>query len=734
MDTVQNISGVIVGSNSGSVQQTSPPASSRPPNIGDINVVNAVRDEDIIDLDRPRRAGRQEFLSRPSWLFGINENILFCTALEALRFPDQNNVPRKFIEERFSDIMVTMNSEWPAGQRFLTETIAQLKSQPARLAEKQRHGMEMRQKEFHNTALQAVKRAEKKLQLVPLDQREACLAELEKARKDAAVPMQEISVFKPTVEEIVLVELQTKIVRRIQGQTDRIYMAEQLAGRPYENPGAEYFINLQNEILKEIDERHVEIVASRDKVDPKSKLSRMRRRNQVTNGSTMSGSATRVRFTNREIAMLIHWIYSYPKSAWTAKINEFYVEGGVIRSPEHVRDKMRDLITRSRDTENGGLLLMRVRKNNVAKYNDPPEVQALCMSDIEGFRYPYGALDFVPSGMYFDEDAKQWVKGPLPSYYPHKYVAEVDRIRNVVKSKSMRKPEKSFGLLEMSLHHSALMPNGAYQSVSDSGLLEDGKQLGGQHSASNFDIEGLTKANHRHKDYDIEALATAALNKTEYLQFGNSAESEHDSKYHNRIDVSRNDQLSAHTGHPEQIAEQMTEQIAEQLPQQINQQLPDQINQQINQQVSQQSQSEAQTHHSQPQSQPQSEQPEQHEHEHEQPEQPKQSEQSDQLEHVTAQSETDQSNQPGQGSHNTQTEPESQQQQPSSETNSGEHILDQSHTNVHSQSENESRSQETSHEVKEEEVSAPLSEKRDSADGKEKNIYPAKRVKHSDSL
>lgn len=410
--------------------------------VGSLNVNGVNHQNELLNLSRPRRSARQEFLSRPSWLFTNNENILFCTTLESLRYSDQNHVPRKFIEDWFADKMVTLDSKWPAGQRFLNETIAALKAQPAKRGCKQQQGVLARQKEFLNSRVQALKRMERAYEAAAPEQKAQVFKELRRAQDQAMVPLQQIEVQPPTIEEIALLELQTKIIRRIQGQTDRIYMAEQLAGQPYDEPNAAYFEKLQNEVLKDIDLKHSEIVASRDKVDPKSKQSRIRRRSQVVNGSTMSGSATRVRFTNREIAMLIHWIYTYPKSEWGQKIFQFYVDGELIRSPEHVRDKMRDLVTKSRDVARGGLESLRVRKAGMAKPSDPPEVQFLATADINQFRYPAGQLDYTPEGRYFDESSCTWVAGPLPPYYTHKYHDEIQRLRNVVRNKCMRKPEK----------------------------------------------------------------------------------------------------------------------------------------------------------------------------------------------------------------------------------------------------------------------------------------------------
>lgn len=510
MDTVQNISGVIVGG--------APSAqSSRGAGLPELGVspsASPARGPEMIELTRAQQTStRPEFLSRPSWLFTANENILFCTALEALRYPDQNHVPRKFIEDWFAEKMVTLDSKWPAGQRFLRETIASLQQQTPKLKSKQQQGVLARQKEFLNSRLQALKRIERAYEAASADQKGQVFEELRRAQEQALVPLEQIEVQPPTIEEIALLELQTKIVRRIQGQTDRIYMAEQLAGRPYEEPCAAYFAGLQDEVLKEIDVKHAEIVASREKVDPKSKQSRMRRRSQVSNGSTMSGSATRVRFTNRELAMLIHWAYTYPKTEWSQKINQFYVDDDIVRSPEHVRDKLRDLVTKSKDVAHGGLGTLHVRSAGTPKASDPAEIQAMAANDIRDFKFPEGPLDLVPGGRYFDESACDWVDGQLPDYYLHKYMEEIQRLRTVVRSKCMRKPVKQpYPILDMGLHPGSLISSPEnYAAEAEFALAAKSLQSAG---LQGFDLEAMTKPGR--KDYEI--MASAAL-RQDFMQF-----------------------------------------------------------------------------------------------------------------------------------------------------------------------------------------------------------------------
>lgn len=425
------------------VQDESHSASEQLPNVPSARTAATVVSSPELSTDS-RRAFRSEFLSRPNWLFTYNENVLFCTALNSLRFPDQNNVPRKFIEEWLSDRMVTMETRWPAGSKFLTDLINELRRDSAKFEERQSHEIRQRQREFHKNRKQALHLAEKMFKAARTPEAtEQARQEYEEAKAAASEPVESISVQAPSPQEIALLELQTKIVRRLQGQTDRLSMAEQLAHKPYAPGAAEYFKELQDDVLAAIAEKHQEITEEREKVEAKSKQSRKRRRNQVSNGVTMSGSATRVRFTNREIAMLIHWIYSYPKSEWSSRIFEFYIQPGTARSAEHVRDKMRDLITRSRDTERGGLTSMRTRSASsyFGKSSETVEMMQLAQHDLQDFKYPAGVLCQLNTSRYFDEERAAWVDGPLPEEYIRRYHEEVGRIHRVVRAKVMRTRE-----------------------------------------------------------------------------------------------------------------------------------------------------------------------------------------------------------------------------------------------------------------------------------------------------
>lgn len=473
-----------------------------------------------------RRAFRTEFLSRPNWLFTHNENVLFCTALNSLRFPDQNNVPRKFIEEWLSDRMVTMETRWPAGSKFLSDLINELRRDKAKYEERKAHEIRQRQREFHKNRKQALHLAEKAFKAARTPEAtEQARQAYEEAKAAANEPVDSISVQAPSPQEIALLELQTKIVRRLQGQTDRLSMAEQLAHKPYAPGASEYFKELQDDVLTAIAEKHQEIAEEREKVEAKSKQSRKRRRNQVSNGITMSGSATRVRFTNREIAMLIHWIYSYPKSEWSSRIFEFYTQPGTARSAEHVRDKMRDLITRSRDTERGGLTSMRTRSASsyFGKSSETVEMMQLAQHDLQDFKYPVGVLGQLNNHRYFDEERAAWVDGPLPDEYIRRYHEEVGRIHRVVRAKVMRTRDHS-------VDTGVLHPESSH--LFDDRLVNSQNPLLGNNafgSDPDFDIasthlEAYPKDDVNVADQSTEfmtAIATAALkseNNDQYLR------------------------------------------------------------------------------------------------------------------------------------------------------------------------------------------------------------------------
>lgn len=471
MDTVQNIGSVIVGG-----QQ---------PDVDNFYATPDAQRVGAVPGSPLRKPGRREFLSRPNWLFGHNENVLFCTALNSLRFRDHNNVPRKFIEEYLSERMVTMETEWYSGNRFLTETIDELKRDTEKFRQKKLRIWKNRQKGFYSRHQQNLRTAERAHASNPNHNTEKALDE---ARREASVPLDKLNPPEPSVAEVALEELQTKIIRRLQGQTDRLEMAGQLAHKPYEGANREYFEQLQVEVLQAISAKHDEISQDREKVELKSKQSRKRRRGQVTNGMTMSGSATRVRFTNREIAMLIHWVYSWPKDEWSTKISEYYPKENNARSAEHVRDKLRDLVNRSRDHAHGGLSHIKARTTHsyFTKPNEPPEVSRLALHDLQDFKYPEGELHYIPSGRYFDEERAAWVDGPLPLEYVRRYHEEIDRLRDVVKVKVVRNVEKNMfdlpGLPQTSgLHH-------AQQQLQHPQLVRQANQHPGAPQDSVYDI------------------------------------------------------------------------------------------------------------------------------------------------------------------------------------------------------------------------------------------------------
>jgi len=445
MDTVQNISDIIVQGGPGASGADSQHLHSQLPMVHPSIIGNPQMMPDQSDsrpqVGRPRStrrpADRREFLSRPNWLFTHNENVLFCSALQHLRFTDQNNVPRKFIEEWFQDHMVSLDTLWPAGQRYLDESVKDMEKYPEKAKDRQSKELNTRRRNIYKNRRSALQLAEQRYRAAAPHEQQAALAALQAAQADASVPEAEIPVQEPDYREVALIELGIKIVRRLQGQTDRMDMAEDLAKEKFVDDPDNYFGTLLVEVEKAIYEKHNEIAVDRERVESKSKQSRKRRRQQVANGVTLSGSATRVRFTNREMAMLIHWIYTYPKNEWTQHIYEYYLTPHVSRSAEHVRDKMRDLVTRSRETEKGGLASMRVRSAGgfSTKPHESPEAQDLARNDVVDFKYPEGPLEPVPNGRYFNEERSEWVEGPLPMEYVGRYHEEVMRVMRVVRSK-----------------------------------------------------------------------------------------------------------------------------------------------------------------------------------------------------------------------------------------------------------------------------------------------------------
>lgn len=388
-----------------------------------------------------------QFASKPTYLFTENENILFSTTLAKLRFEvDHNHVPRKFLEQVLSQEMVHENSGWENGQRYINELIDKWRVTDT-------SGSEARPPAYHKRFNLCIKERKEELKAAKeAELKQAAEAEAEaQTDKSDPKPTPEVTVADhevalPTPMEVVYAEVKNRVIYRIRGQNDKREMAQMLNGRPYVHDNNHYFANLQKKVVDLINEEHERISMSRENTESRSKEMRVRRRKQVlAEFSTVTGSRTRLRFTYREIAMLLYWIFSRPKSEWTFLIKDFYDESLCNRKAEHVRDKMMKLMRKvtngfsEKDIKTTASAAGRNSQWASKLSYETPEIRELYETDIKGFMYPSNPAELYNSedDWYYNEVANEWVNGTPPDEVISSYRHETQKVGLAMKSKTL---------------------------------------------------------------------------------------------------------------------------------------------------------------------------------------------------------------------------------------------------------------------------------------------------------